>query len=175
MLVEIDKNSEMVDSYSFGLTTIDTVHRRVHSGCYFGCDYHASIADTATMIILFKNASKEFHFLYEIECVGSVDINVYRKPTITSNGISLTLHCFNDEMKGTSESTIFHTPIISNNGELWFNRFSLGINAPVVKSLSSIRPGVEKIMDRNTNYLFRITNSSGGTSIINFWIEGYLT
>lgn len=156
------------------LITIDTVHHEVHEGEMFTVEHSASVTNTNSLDILFTIGNKTAHTGISVSAGGQITGYLYEAPT-ASGGTALTIYNMNRTSSNVSEAIATHTPTVSATGSVALinGRVLPGGATNQTRVGGSARTGAEWILKSNTKYLLRITNTSGGTIVINPVIEFY--
>lgn len=152
----------------------DTFHHLGHEGKVFvHSDRHNGIADGADFDYLLRvpagNANRQVHLRFNFigkANTGSLDIDIclYKDTTVSADGTPEAIVSTNDAVVKTTGVLLFQSPTVSSVGTLKTCNLIVGEK----KSASSKEQAVpEWILAPNgasaRNYLFRMTNNSGGT------------
>ena len=158
------------------LINIAWEHYLVHEGKMFTTGYSASVNNSANMDIRIAPgaASAELHCAISVVAGGQVTVYLYEAPTI-SVGTALTLVNLNRVSSRTMSWLFYHTPTVGAVGSniLINGRILPGGVTPQTRIGGGIRPGTEWEFDPTKEYLLRITNTSGATTVINPTFEFY--
>lgn len=153
---------------------IDAVHKAVHNGWLITVTFKINLTNNSIGYILIKNGNCEYHFLTEMQIIGSGEYTIYKTPTLTNDGTALSFYNNNDHFQETIDMTFYHTPTISNNGtQIYATEYLIGGTAQTTRSNVILRTGQENILNKNTNYLIAFKNTSGATSDAAFKVQGY--
>lgn len=154
--------------------SIDYSHQKVHEGRFFsGGYYNASVADTASINVLFQNSTNYTHTKVTVASSGNCLLYIFEDTTVSSAGTTITPINHNRSSSKTLLGTLTHTPTITGDGTQ--------LNGPSFIPAGDKHSGAggemgfnnELILDISTNYLFRVTNVSGGAAKIGIHVEGY--
>lgn len=154
---------------------IDTVHHEVHEGEMYHASYTASVANGASLDLLFTLASKEAHTVFEVFAGGQVTIYLYENPTTTAAGTAVPAYNMKRSSNNTPGAAVTHTPTVTATGStaLVNGRILPGGTSPQTRVGGGIRQGVEWILAPTAKYLLRVTNTSGSTISVNVALEWY--
>lgn len=155
--------------------TIDSVHHEVHEGEMFHAGYTvASVANGASVDLLFTVGAKEAHATFEVFAGGQVSVHLYEAPTV-ANGTAITIYNMKRSSANEALSTVKHTPTVTATGSvaLVSGRILPGGTSPQTRVGGGIRQGVEWILAPGTAYLLRVANGSGATIAVNVGLEWY--
>lgn len=158
------------DSYVHAVTVISEPHRLSHDGMVF----HAS----GKQLALANAASAEFAMVVpagsypHVQRVrldlerGDIDLLMYEGATLSDNGTPIPTRNVNRNSPNTSLVPIFGAPTITDDGTLfhthWVPPTGSGVGSSEgIMDVSAF--GEEWILAPSTNYMWRITNNSGGT------------
>ncbi len=102
---------------------------------------------------------------------GDCDFFIYEDTTVSSNGSAITEVNVHRPTGGSSLTDLYYTPTVTGVGtkihEVWFPPTAAGTGA--TSTGTTAHAGEEWILKPSSNYLFRVTNNSGGT--IDIYIE----
>lgn len=165
----------LTDEITGALSTIDVVHHEIHEGEYFFTEYSASVNNAASLQIRILTGANGLHFESDIGVSGQSQLYFYEAPTI-SDGTVLTV--YNRKRTDTTHTTPFqawHTPTVGGVGTtpLIPGRLIPGGTNPGTRIGGTSGQRKEWILKPNTEYLVRITNTSGSAIIISATVEGY--
>ena len=160
------------DLFANAYTVIQEQHRMVHDGYMF----HAAgqvldLANGGTLEFLFvtpencyPHLQKIVFFLEDAPC----QMQVYEGATVSANGTEATVLNTNRNSPNTPCAQLFVGPTVTADGSLFHDRYF----PTAGKDTGLVEQGMadEWIFKPSTNYLFRLTNNSGG--IIDFGFEG---
>lgn len=168
-----DRNTR--DEVTNALLTIDIAHHEVHEGEYYRAGYSASVNNSASVDVLLQTAAKYCHVVLEANVAGAAQAYFYEAPTVSAAGTAMAEVNLNRPKSATETATmvVTHTPTVPSVG-----------TTPIVNGrylpggTGGNRPGTqaragEIILKLNTYYLFRITNISGQSAILNAVLEWY--
>jgi hypothetical protein len=155
------------------VVTITHEHNKTHEGSFFsGGYYSASLANNATLDILIDLDTSSFHVQASTTAGGDCTIQLY-EDTIYTGGTPINVTNHNRISSNTFIGSILHTPSISNLGNQ-LNGTGLLMGGSQGKTYGgSFGFANEMILAPTKNYLYRITNISGGSIKAYIHIEGY--
>ena len=157
------------------LVSIPHDHVYVHQGKMWYCEYSASVANAAAMLISITTGTKEMHIGMSAITGGAATVAFFEGPTISVQGTALTPVNLNrlNAVALTTGVAFKHTPTVTGDGTTLFSRLTPGGTNPALQIGNQARAGTEWILKKGTTYLMRITNSSGGNAILNPIFEFY--
>ncbi len=159
---------------SSSLVSITYEHNKTHEGKFYSGGYfNASLANNGTLDILIDLASLSFHAQASSIASGDCTIQIY-EDTIYTGGSSISMLNHNRTSSNTFIGSVVHTPSISDLG-VQLN--GIGYLSGGTKNAAyggSFGFANEMILAPTKNYLYRVTNISGGTIKAYVHIEGYL-
>ena len=172
-----------IDDTTGAILTVDTVHHEVHEGEMFHTEHtFASVNNSASVDVLFvTGADVETHATWEVMAGGQVTVYLYEAPTLTEVesvpqvGTAVTAYNMKRSSANAPDSDYYYTPTVSATGStvLINGRILPGGTSPTTRVGGGIRNNTEWILKKNTRYLLRVTNTSGGTIAINTVLEWY--
>lgn len=172
-------NSIYKDPLTDSVVGIDTVHHEVHAGHAFTASYKtpdaSPIADNATLEVLIRVGSTFCaHMFIDPVCGGEAEVEVFEGPDVTAVGTVMTAYNMSRESANGSEVTVFHTPTIGGGGDgtLLLNTLVPG-GTKKEASGGAIRPGMEWIFNRDTDYLIVLTNRAGAAQQVSIQTQWY--
>jgi len=156
------------------LSVMDSVHHEVHEGEMFAFERSASISNGANMDIRFKTGAKRVHTGLSIAAAGQCVVSLYEAATISA-GTPLSIYNMNRTSSNSPLSSAFHTPTVGATGSVALvdGRLIAGGSTVQTRIGGAARIGSEYILKPNTEYLLRITNTSGVAAVINPVFEFY--
>lgn len=155
------------------IVTITHEHNKTHEGNFFSCGYYtSSLANNGSLDILIDLDTNCFHVQASTSAGGDCTIQLYEDTIYTGgNPINVTNH--NRISSNTFIGNIVHTPSISNLGNQ-LNGTGLLLGGSQGKTYGgSFGFANEMVLAPTKNYLYRITNISGGNIKVYIHIEGY--
>jgi len=163
-----------IDSHTRGTVVIDHATYSVHQGLRFKAFYlqpHGSeLANDATLDILLKVGSRHIHAVPRLVTGGDMDLLIYKDTTTSNEGTPIEAVAKNQVDNISSGVTVFSAPTVTAPGTVLLNWFVPGGKKGPGMAWSE----AQWILKCNTNYLFRITNRSGGAIQFGFslgWME----
>jgi hypothetical protein len=164
-----------VDSETGALLTIDTIHHEVHEGEMFSSEYNnTSVSNGASLDMRLTTGTKRVHLVFETLVTGLCLAYLYEGATI-SGGTALAEYNMDRNSANAALMAVTHTPTVTATGSTAIinGRIIPGGTSPTTRVGSGVRSSVERILKVSTEYLLRITNSSGGTIPIGVVLEWY--
>lgn len=156
---------------------IDTVHHEVHEGEMFHASHtNGSVSNGASLdVLLVTGATVETHVSWEVFAGGQVTVYLYEGATTSAAGTAVVAYNMKRDSLNTPEATVTHTPTVTATGTtaLINGRILPGGTSPTTRVGGGIRSGAEWILAPETQYLLRVTNTSGGTIAVNVGLEWY--
>jgi hypothetical protein len=157
--------------------TMEFKHKKLYDGSYYKIiRLVEALADDGEIDIVIKTGDADFHYMIELQGIGTHTVEVYRSPTFTDYdyGTAMPIYILNDVMRLTPKLIAYHTPTITDNGVRVDFNAAVAPNTNQSKSVSSLRVGEEFILSKNTYYLIKLKNISGSESSAScLIIEGY--
>jgi hypothetical protein len=153
--------------------TIDHVHYHVHAGYHFTvCHAATGVANNGNLDIRFKTGAKSCHSIFDVAPSAKAQFYVYEAATISA-GTALAAYNNNRNSAKETTATVTHTPTVTATGTI----------NPIKKFLGSGTPGIpigalentrnELILKPNTEYLIRLTNTSGSAADLGICVFYY--
>ena len=168
------------DPYVHALTVIQEPHRMAHDGMMFNITgKRTGLVTTGTHEMVFQTGDCYPHLNKQRISVGAGDITIqgYEGATFSSAGTPLVPQNSNRNSSNTPCMAVSYTPTLTTDGVLihttWVPPTASGVGQ-TQSGMANVDAGEEWILKPNTNYLFRITNSSGSTIDLSFdllWYE----
>lgn len=145
---------------------ISTDHQKGHNGQLSVCSHREnSLADNAVFYFLLETGSKNTHAAVRVDAGGLSYLDFYENSTISNLGTELTTYNVKRDSSLVEFNTkIYHTPTISNNGDLLINALipaGSGKHDIAGGSGGGLVRGPELILNKNTSHLVVLTNKSG--------------
>jgi hypothetical protein len=155
-------------------TTIDYPHQKTHEGRYFsGGYYDSSVANNGTLDLLVQSSSTEYsHIKFSAVSSGNATVQLYTGTTVSAAGTGVTMSNHNRASAKAFSGTVTHTPTVTGVGTQ-INGTGFIAGGPGGGEGGDFGFSNEFILDKSTNYLFRVTNVSGSASKISSLIQGY--
>lgn len=162
-----------IDQFVKSIPTTSTFHHLSHEGKVFvHSDRHDNLGNGNSLDLLIVipagNANRQVHMRYGFISkadTGTLDLDVilYKDTLVSANGTPETIVSTNDAVVKTTGVTIFEGPTVTDAGTIknWT------MNAGEKKGASNLDQAVpEWVLAPNgasaRNYMFRLTNNSGG-------------
>lgn len=120
------------------------------------------VADNGTLSFLVTCGSKSLLVGYESVVGGDSQGRIYEAPTITENGTALNIIANNRSNINVGDCTFFHTPSVSDKGNLLAKSFIAGGNSRFTRFGG--QSGLSKwIFKAGVSYYIELTNVSGAS------------
>ena len=176
-----DEMRRAFDPYAHAVTVINEAHRLIHDGYFFDCSgIVASVANGASSDILLKLPAGTFgHLTFMEYSVGDspCDVFFYEGTTVSADGTAANVRNHNRSASDTSNTGIYTGPTVTDVGTLLHTRYIPGAAAPGQSSGTMVAgEDAEWVLGNATsatNYMWRITNNSGGAIKLSFHMNGY--
>lgn len=136
---------------------------RAEKGELFGFSVYDGDLDVADpLILLFRTGEKKVHARRALEVFGGVaTLVVYKTPTVTNAGTTVSIYNQDNSSDNTPELTVFSAPTVSANGTQCFQPTVVaGGEATPSRGTVSISDKTNRILDAETDYLVVITAAS---------------
>lgn len=163
------------DEGEIELTTIDYSHNKIHAGIHFTAQrLFTSVANDANADVRILNgATKKLHIMITAACGGNSYFYTYEGTTYSNNGTGLTAYNNDRSSLTATTATLYYTPTINVLGTAIMpgELIPAGNKNALMGASSATR--LEIILAVNTDYLFRITNKSGGAIDISMCLAWY--
>ncbi len=163
-----------VDELTPSITTITVPHNRIHVGDMYSASHlFTSIGAAADAEVLIKVGSNKYlHFMFSISAGAESYVYIFEGPTITTNGTEVQIRNMNRFSSNTSDANVYYTPTIGVDG----TQICVGLLPGAIKKNDmggNIRPDTEWILNKNTDYLIRVTNNGTGAEPVAIQLEWY--
>jgi hypothetical protein len=164
--------NEAFDEYARALTVINEEHRMNHDGMMFHATYRwSAVANSGNADWLLRTVASNYPHIVKalVTCADTpMDIKTYQSPTVSASGTAITSYTTNFNSSNTPDLLLYHTPTITDVGTLVHDRLVPSQGTGVGTDHGFIIPGSneEWILAPSSDYLFRVTNNTGGTSDI---------
>ena len=156
---------------------IDVAHNNVHKGKFYtACNIFNSVANTSSAEVLIQvGSNKKLHFVKNCAAGGDAEVFLFEGTTFSAAGTSITAYNLNRSSSSTTDATITHTPTLTADGTQINCGFipGGGIFGAGGSNGGPIRSGTEIVLDVNTDYLIRLTNTSGGAQDMSIEVGYY--
>ena len=180
----IDEQLHAWDPHSHALTVISQPHRMIHDGFYFDLSGRAAaVANAATVDILFKFPAGVIGHMTTVEWTiddAPVDIMFYENVLVSADGTPLTARnhnriyaAANGDIPGT---TLFLDPTVTDVGDLIHDRYIPSAGGTGSNQVGRLVEGEddEWVLGNGVNYMWRMTNNSGGPITAAYHFNGYV-
>jgi hypothetical protein len=156
------------------MVQIDTAHEAIHLGKYFNHGGTYSVANGATYDHLLRTPAVGGKFIHlRLFTFSSTSAPLFvdfrEAPTNTALGSLQTCYNFNRNFSNAT-LLVYHQPTITALGTKLNGDIVAGTKQSGGNDASS---GTEWVLLQGTDYLLRVTNSSGGSADIGFSMEWY--
>lgn len=151
---------------------LDGPHAKVHCGMSFHVSWFKTVSAPGTMDMLFVVPDSDVlpHLTISYESQGEIEYIVYRGPIVSSVGTAMPIYN-RDENSSTLPGVLcYHTPTVTINSAPAIFQWVAGAGKGTP---SSERGTSERIMRRNTSYLFRISNRSNQENTCSMRLDWY--
>lgn len=167
-----NSRSTQNDALTDSMVAIDYPHHEIHAGDSFNCVFIKDIPNSGTMDMLFvvPDSAKLPHLTISYDCEAEISLAVYRAPTTTGNGTEITVYNRNENSSNVAGVKVYHTPTVTTPGSTIIFSWHAGSGKAVG---ATERGSAERIMKRNTAYLFRITNITASDNHCAFRFDWY--
>ena len=161
-----------LDSATNAVNTVDYSHHEIHEGDHFFYKSYADLANGASVVLLFKTPDTDrwAHASWILDSEAEYTFTLHEASTTTANGT--TVVTFNNNRNSLTTPTVaaYSAPTVTVPGTLiWSSKVGAG-----KKSGGSGSVDLEIIGKRNTKYVFKLKNDSGGQAWVNYnflWYE----
>jgi hypothetical protein len=156
---------------------LDVAHYEIHYGGMFHAEHTvAVVGNNAAVDMLFRTGDVADHTIFEVAVGGQSTVQLWESPTISVTGTAVPSWNMNREITRTANTLIYHTPTITATGAITLvNRIIPAGATAQTRVGGQSSKGVEWVLAPETDYLLRITNTSGGNipiSVVWEWYEG---
>ena len=169
-----DEEQFKFDPYTHAVTVIDENHRMIHDGFFYEVQQSdAALGNGGDIEILFDVPADSFPHLQEIELstdAGPIGFDFFEGTTTSAQGTAFGIVNKNRNSSNVAATVVTLAPTITDDGT---QLKTSQIPSASVAELFSQSKGGEWVLKPSTQYLVRITNSSGGTASINITINFY--
>lgn len=162
----MDAMSVNGNSNDMSLSVVDDRTRKVRQGeVYYFSHIFSTISSGDSADILLKTGSERVTITTATAVGAESEIRIYEGVVITDDGTLLQPVVRNRNSSSTYSSEVYHTPTVSTLGTvLSESYFPAGVKNKEVGS--SGEATAIWILKPNENYLFRVTNTSGGNEVV---------
>lgn len=136
----------------------------IHSGVAFDVSgYTASLANGSSLIFLGKTGAKQVHFhgFNIVTSAGLATIEFFEGTTVSANGTAVSTPNKNRNSTTTATMQVYSGSTVTSNGTLLASRHILSVGGGAHIEGGEANVSSEWLLKPNTNYMFKITNSSG--------------
>lgn len=165
----------LTDDLTGALAAIDVVHHEIHEGEYFFTEYSASVNNAASLQIRILTGADGLHFDSDIGVGGQCQLYLYEAATISLGTPLVIYNRKRNDVTHTAPFQAWHTPTVGATGTtaLIPGRLVPGGSSNQTRIGGFGGQRKEWILLPNTEYLLRITNTSGAAVVISATVEGY--
>lgn len=171
------------DPHAHAITVVSEAHRLIHDAMYFDASgIHTGIADSASLDILFKFPAGSIGHMTVVEFAlddAPCQATLYENVVTSADGTPARIRNHN-RVSGsdTSPTTMFTGPTITDIGDILHERYIPSPGATGGQAAGSLVTGedAEWVLGSPTvatEYMWRMTNNSGGAITIGFHMNGY--
>lgn len=141
----------------------DEAYSKIHSGLSFHVSWTKDIPNGETMDVLMviPENGRLPHLTIAYDSEAEISYEVFRSPTVSANGTLLPIYNRDENSSIVASSVLYHTPTITATGSAKIFDWHLGGGKA---SGGGDRGASERIMKRNTAYLFRIRNMTSSSN-----------
>ena len=155
--------------------SLDLVHYNIHEGASFFYAELTTLAAAAQRNFLIVSPdfeAKRCHLFFDVQTNDEINIKFYEGTVTTNDGTAITEQNRNRGSTETADTTMTHTPTVSNAGTLLAEMQVGGSQGKQDGTPGTIsRP--EIILDvSGTKYLLRIT-AAGNNTDVSTWLDWY--
>ena len=166
-----------VDELANQLVTIDAVHHRIHEGSLFSTGASAAaLSNSGSLEFLIQTpaAPSSIHLRGTVTLGGDGNFSFFEGTTFSAAGTAAGAVDHNRTTANTANGTFTHTPTLTDDGtQLFYSEILGGTGGNAVGgNVSSFK---EWILAPSTNYLLRLTNTSGQARVAIISIDFYDT
>jgi len=150
----------------------------IHDGLFFDASGKINVGIGANLDILLQFPAGSIGHLtmveYNVED-APCDILFYENTTFSAAGTAITPKNHNRLSTKTSDITMTHTPTITDAGDLLHTKYIPAAGGPGQQAGGLLVPGEDQewVLGNGVNYLWRLTNNSGGAIDVGFHFNGY--
>ena len=177
-----DFQTEMVslapyDSVSGAPYWLDVAHYEIHYGGMCHAEHvDGTVADDDVVDVLLRTGASADHAIFEVSVGGQSSVQMWEAPQVGDVGTAFGSLNMNRLMTRTAETLLYHSPTITATGAITMvNRIIPAGATAQTRVGGQSSKGVEWVLAPETDYLLRITNTSGGNipiSTVFEWYEG---
>jgi hypothetical protein len=159
---------KLYDPAIHAMTVINEIHRLSHDGMIFSSTgKQTGLADSGTAAFLITTGDQVCHMNRARLFLGNGDCTLvaYKNPTTSAAGSVIPNHCTNLPSSNTAVTVITAGPTVSDNGTAIHTSWAVPTATGQGQSeagLQGIEAGEEWILEENSEYLYILTNNSGG-------------
>ena len=164
---------EVIDPEYKASVSITGFHYQTHLGkAYIVSHKFSAVADDAVADIYVKvPADFEPHIVFHRDIEGDADVELFEDTTVSADGTALTAYNLNRNSANTSAIEFFYTPTVTLSGtQLFLEWNAAGAGGQAAGSEGTFD---EFELAKGKNYLFRVTNRSGGAKNIGIFARYY--
>jgi len=166
---------ELKADISSELITISHEHSKVHEGNFFACGYYnQSVINNGVLEFLFQTpADSTVHTYMKVITGGDAEFTAFEGTTFSAAGTSCSIINHNRSSTKVPISVSSSTPTLITDGtQLWLEFIPGGSGGLTPGAVQM--PGFEQVvLEKDTNYLFRIKNIAGTSEPLQFMISFY--
>ena len=153
---------------------IDVAHYEIHYGGMFHAEHTvASVANNNAVNLLFRTGATPDHTIFEVAVGGQSTVQMWEAPTVIGGELVPSWN-MNRVITRTANTLLYHTPTVTATSAITLvNRIIPAGSTAQTRVGGQSSKGVEWVFAPNTEYLLRITNTSGGNIPISAVFEWY--
>jgi len=171
VLVNADGDTITVDSNTRTLVNIDYEHHMVHQGKMFTVIEVTDLGNGAVrdILIVTPDTTEWAHMVWEVEHELETMVQFYCGATYSDNGTAISSFNRNSNSNNTATTLIYHTPTITDVGEL----IATIQQGDGKKAGGGDRVSNEYVLRQNCAFLIRITNSTTSQNLVAMKLNWY--
>lgn len=167
-----------VDSQNrLDVKSIDYAHAKVHAGDFYTVSHlSTAVANGASLdILIITGSTYQLHSNFVVSAGGDAYFYIYEATTVSANGTALTPYNNLRSSSNAAEADFYYGPTVTGVGTQLYVDFLAGGGFFGAGGVSGgpIRAGTELDLKTSTNYLLRLTNTSGGSQDLSFGMGFY--
>ena len=153
--------------------TNDSAHQHIHNGEMWMISAIAEgVSNNADMDMLYTTPAQEMHTTFQLSAEGDAQIFIFEDATTSGGGTAATVKNSNRTIGDAGAPTVLVGPTITGDGTQLLTQAiagGRGGNAPG----GNAERNSEIVLKASTNYLFRVTNTSGSASDLSIVLLSY--
>ena len=162
------------DDISKSLVQVDSTHARIHQGIYFSIGLtNLILADNASMNCLFRVGESTVHIRPSGVAGGDTRFFIFENTTTSADGTEHFAANRNRTNSLTHKMRIFEGPTITADGTSIDEQLIIGGIGRTFSIGGASGLTNEWVLQKNSVYMFRLTNISGAAQPINMHLDFY--